>query len=927
MNDCGVAAAPGFGGRRHTFLIALVLAGASLVLLGAPTGHAEPAQPKTILVKFVPGVDGSSAVENNGDDPAAVTKTHVVVVDLKDGETVADGLADYRTSPEVAYAEPNVTYTAALDPPSDTLLSSQWALSRIQAFDAWTQYPGSYLSAVGSAVAVVDTGVDTTGADLSDGRVLSGASCLSGTCVSDSAADDNGHGTSVAGVLAGSANDSAGIAGEAFGSPVLPVKALDSAGSGTADSIAAGIIYAADNGARVVNLSLAGPFSQTICDAVSYATTAGALVVAAAGNEGWNLATYPAACPGAIGVGATDANDRTPFWSNYGYPNVFVSAPGVSILTTDRGGNYTTVDGTSIAAPYVSGLAALLFSQEPGRTVDAVKEILARTSEKVGSGTYGVDPYSTCDTCTWSGAYGYGRINAAAALYYPAPPPGNFFLSASPATVGQGKSTSLPVSVGSNSGYAGSVNLSVSGLPDGATATFASGSVSAPGSSQLTITAGSTTPAGDYTLTITGSDGTLVHSTTVTLSVVVPDFTISALQSTATVPRGQSASYAMYLGSVGGFTGTVTMSVTGLPTYATGSFTVSSLAVPGSTAVLVKTATTTPAGTYTLTIKATSGTTVHTATVTLNVVIPDFSVSSSQSTATIRQTQTATYPVSVNALNGFTGSIALSVTGYPSGASVSYSPSSVAAPGTSTLTVKTASTTPGGTYTVTIKGTSSTKVVRSTTVTLTVIAPDFAVSSSPSSATVLQGQSAVYPVTVDALNDFTGNIALTVTGYPSGATVTYAPSSVAAPGTSTLTVKTAATTAIGTYTLTLTGTSASRLVRTTKVTLVVNPVGDFDMTTSATTVTVKRGSFFSPYAYFKSLNGFYANVYFSNSTLPAGMTATWSKTYLLVYGTSTLSTTVKLAATTAAVPGTYTIDLIGTAGPIVHRVSLTVVVI
>jgi subtilisin family serine protease len=914
--------------KRQTLLIAAIVGAGALTLLGAPVGQADQAQPKTILVKFKPGVDGSSAVVSNGDDPMAVTKTDVVVVDLKDGETVEQGLADYGVSPEVAYAEPNATYTAALDSPSDPSFSSQWALTRIQAVDGWATYPGSYSASGGSVVAVVDSGVDATISDL-DGNVLtdSGADCVTGTCSSDAASDDNGHGTSVAGVLAATADNSVGIAGAAFSSPVLPVKVLDSAGSGTAASIAAGIIWAVDHGARVVNLSLAGPYSQTICDAVSYATATDALVVAAAGNNATSQATYPAACPGAIGVAATDANDRAPYWSNYGYPNVFVSAPGVSILTTLRGGGYATVDGTSIAAPYVAGLAAMLFSQDRHRTNGDVENILAQTADKVG-GTYGADPYSTCGTCTWNSLYGYGRINVANALYYPGSPPPNFSLSTSStsATVGQGKSATFPVSIGSIGGYAGALNLSVNGLPADATASFSPGSVTAPGSSQLTVTAASTTPVGDYTLTISGADGTTTHRTTVTLSVVAPDFTISASPASATVPRGQSTSYSVYLGSVGSFSGTATLSVTGLPTYATGTFSLSSLAVSGSSALTVKTATTTPAGTYTLTIKATSGTIVHTTMVTLTVVIPDFAVSASPSSATVHYTETATYPVAVGALNGFTGSIALTVTGYPTGSTVSYSPSSVAAPGNSTLTVKTSTTTPNGTYTLTITGTSSSRVVRTTKVTLTVIAPDFAVSTSPS-ATIQQGQSGVYPVAVDALNGFTGNISLTVTGYPSGATVSYLPSSVAAPGNSTLTVKTAGTTAVGTYTLTITGTSSSRVVRTTKVTLVVNPVGDFSMTASASTITVNRGSYFTPYTYLKALNGFYANVYFSKSTLPAGMTATFGKTYLLVSGTSTLSTSVKFAATTATVPGTYTVDLIGTCGPIVHTVTLTVVVV
>ena len=1015
---------------RRLLLTAAVAGAGALALLGAPAGQADPSANATILVKFQPGVDGSATVTNHGDVPTTTAETGVVLVGLKPGETVGQGLMDYGASPDVVYAEPNATYTGALEAPNDPSFSSQWALSRIHALDGWAKSPNSYGASGGPVIAVVDSGIDSTNPDLADGRVLtgSGANCLSGTCVADPASDDNGHGTSVAGVLDASTNNSVGIAGEAFSSPVLPVKVLDSSGFGSAETIAAGIIWAADRGARVVNLSIAGPFSQTICDAVTYATSAGALVVAAAGNNGSSAATYPAACPGAIGVAATDSSDSVPYWSNYGSPNVFVSAPGVSVLTTARGGGYTTVDGTSIAAPYVSGLAALLFSQDPSLTPVAVKTIIAKTADKVGSGSYGADPYSTCDTCTWNSLYGYGRIDVANALYYPDSPPPSFSLSASSAatTVGQGKTTSLPVSVGSNFGYGGNVNLSVSGLPAGATASFSSSSVAAPGSSQLTVTADSSTPLGDYTLTITGSDGTITqtstvtltvampdftisaspatatvgqgktkslsvsvgsnfgyggnvnlsvsglpadatasfssssvtapassqltvtaasttplgdytltitasdgtitHTSTVTLTVVIPDFTISASPASATVPRGQSTTYALSLGSVGGFSGAATLSVTGLPTYATGTFSLSSTALPGSSTLTVKTATTTPAGTYTLTIKGTSGTVVHTTTVTITVVIPDFSVSASPGSATLLTGQTATYAVAVNAVNGFTGNIALTVTGYPSGATVSMSPTSVAAGGTSTLTVKPAATTLGGTYTLTITGTSSAKVVRTAKVTLVFLAPDFTVSSSQTSATVLQGQSATYPVSVDVLRGFTGTIALTVSGYPSGATVSYLPSSVAAPGSSTLTVQTTATMAVGTYTLTITGTSSTKLVRTTKVTLVVNPVGDFLMTASAGTINVTRGSSALPYAYLNAQNGFYCNVYFSTSGLPAGMTATWGKTYLLVYGTSRLSVSVKLAATTATVPGTYTVNLVGTCGPIVHTAPLSVVV-
>jgi uncharacterized membrane protein len=385
--------------------------------------------------------------------------------------------------------------------------------------------------------------------------------------------------------------------------------------------------------------------------------------------------------------------------------------------------------------------------------------------------------------------------------------------------------------------------------------------------------------------------------------------------------------FAISLGSVGGFAGTASLAVSGTPTNATATLSASSAAVPGTATLTVKTSSNTTAGTYTLTIKGTSGSLSHSTTVTLNVVVPDFTVSASPSSGSVTQGQAATFSVSVGVLNGYTGTVTLTASGYPPSASVTYSPSSVAAPAGSTLTVKTAATTPGGTYTLTLTGTSSTKVVHTTTVTLTVIAPDFTVSSSAGPATILQGQSASYPIAVDVLNGFAGSVALTAAGYPTGATVTFAPSSVAAPGTSTLTLKTTGTTTIGTYTVTVTGTSASGLARTTKLTLVVNPAGDFTMSSTASAVTVKRGSSSSPTLSLNAQNGFYASVSFSTSALPTGMTATWSKTSVLVSGTTTVTNSVKLAASSSTVPGTYTINLVGTAGPIVHTVPLTVTVV
>jgi len=286
--------------------------------------------------------------------------------------------------------------------------------------------------------------------------------------------------------------------------------------------VAAGIIWAADHGARAMNLSLGGSsYSKTLCNAVSYALSHGSLVVVAAGNSGTSAASYPAACPGALGVAATDSNDLTPSWSNYGAPNVSVSARGVSIYSTYVGGGYATLSGTSMATPFVTGLAGLLFSQTPTRTPANVKTILASTSDKVGSVAYGSDPYGTCSGCTWNGTYGYGRIDVLAALSGSASTPSpDFTIGVSPSSVSvkRGKVASYTVSVGSVSGFSGMVALTVSGLPASTSASFTPASVSGSGSSTLRITTSTAAPRGTFTLTVTGSSGSLSHGKAVTLT-------------------------------------------------------------------------------------------------------------------------------------------------------------------------------------------------------------------------------------------------------------------------------------------------------------------------------------------------------------------------------------------------------------------------
>jgi uncharacterized membrane protein len=235
----------------------------------------------------------------------------------------------------------------------------------------------------------------------------------------------------------------------------------------------------------------------------------------------------------------------------------------------------------------------------------------------------------------------------------------------------------------------------------------------------------------------------------------------------------------------------------------------------------VSTATSIAAGTYPLTITATSGATVHSAAATLVVTAPpDFSLSAAPTSQNVVAGAGATYTAGVASLNGFAGDVALSLTGLPSGVgAASFSPQVIAGAGSSQLTVATLPTAPGGTYPLTITGTAG-GVTHTVAVTLVVSARDFALSVSPSSVTISRGQSAKYTVGVSVAGGSVGNVSLTVAGLPAGTTAVFSPNPVGSPGSSTLTVKTTSSTRRGTYTLRITGTSGS-LVHKATATLTV----------------------------------------------------------------------------------------------------------
>src|ERR1035437_65645 len=275
--------------------------------------------------------------------------------------------------------------------PNDAYFASQWHLATIQAPSAWN-------SSVGSAaqpIAIIDSGVDATHPDLSP-RIMAGWNFLSGNTDTH---DQMGHGSAVAGTLGAATNNLIGVAGVTWANPIMPLVVVDSTGYASYSNIASAITYAADHGARIVNISISGTSpSSALQSAVNYAWNKGTVVFAAAGNSSNSTLNYPAACDNVVAVSATDMNDTLASFSNYG-SWIDLSAPGNNILTTVSGGGYGTWWGTSFASPIAAGVSALALAVRPSLSASALVSLLETNSDDLG--VPGFDP-----------SFGWGRVNA-----------------------------------------------------------------------------------------------------------------------------------------------------------------------------------------------------------------------------------------------------------------------------------------------------------------------------------------------------------------------------------------------------------------------------------------------------------------------------------------------------------------------------------
>lgn len=309
----------------------------------------------------------------------------------------------------------------------------RYNMDHLDAPEAWA----CYWEGQAVVVAVLDTGVDLTHPDLA-ANLVAGKSFIAGQLTPD---DDNGHGSHVAGVVAAVANNG-GVIGVAPEARIMPVKVLNYAGSGTDTGVASGIIWAVNNGAQVINLSLGSVYnSPAIADAVSYAAEAGVVIVAAAGNcgdhnypfNGCNYEdqpAYPAALPEVIAVAATTESRQQASFSTSG-PYIEVAAPGSNIFSTYAYGEYAVFNGTSQASPHVAGLAALIWAHRPDYSATQVRNAISASA--VDLGPVGFDE-----------AFGHGLINAPAAVQLVYPPPLSRLLPAPAAELAPVAETFVP---------------------------------------------------------------------------------------------------------------------------------------------------------------------------------------------------------------------------------------------------------------------------------------------------------------------------------------------------------------------------------------------------------------------------------------------------------------------------------------------------
>ena len=515
-------------------IVPLLLSAAASALFGVPPAQAQRSAatfaPDEVLFALRPQahIEATGVSARIGRIYGRQTALNAFRVAVRRGGTVQQTIAELKKNPNVLYAEPNYVLSAFKDGtgPSDPFFSQQYAPQKTQAVAAWSLWKPT--TAV--TLAILDTGVDSAHPDLTKKMLRDAKGAVLGynaTDKSSNALDDHEHGTHCAGIAAAEGNNGIGIAGIAgWGASatnyvqIMPVKVLDSSGSGYTSWVSDGIIWATDHGAKVISLSLGGPDQNATLDsALAYAWSKGAIVVAAAGNDGVNTKYYPAGSAHVISVGATDSNDGLTYFSNWG-DWVKVAAPGLNIYSTLPNGAYGYLSGTSMACPHVAGEAALLMAQYPALSNDGISALILAQTDPVAPGSHAI-------------ASGAGRINVYKALTAaggngnggstgggnPAPTPSQALqLALTPATVVGGGKTIATLTLALPASTSG-LTVQLSGGP---LAPYSGSVIIASGQKSRTIGITAGYPEQDTPVQLTATGGTLTASVSLTVQGVRP---------------------------------------------------------------------------------------------------------------------------------------------------------------------------------------------------------------------------------------------------------------------------------------------------------------------------------------------------------------------------------------------------------------------
>ena len=352
-----------------------------------------------ILIEVKPGLSADAfdkLIKPHGGKARKVGQSNLHIVDLPGNASETAVLKQLEHRPEFKFAELDrlVESTMAVN---DPYIGSQWHINKIGASTAWDSSVGS-----GVTIAILDSGIESSHPDLKPNLVAGRNIYNNNTDVSDIC----GHGTAVAGAAAGAANNGIGVAGVAGAAKIMPLRiaywnTTYSSCYASYSTIASGITYAADNGARVANASYARvAASSSVLSAARYMKSKGGLVFVSAGNS--NVDEKITADPALVVVSSTTSSDTRSSFSSYGSA-VSLAAPGSGIWTTGLNGTYKSTNGTSFSSPIAAGVAAMMMSARPDLGPDTIQSLLYSTA--VDLGTAGRDIY-----------YGYGRVNAAAAV-------------------------------------------------------------------------------------------------------------------------------------------------------------------------------------------------------------------------------------------------------------------------------------------------------------------------------------------------------------------------------------------------------------------------------------------------------------------------------------------------------------------------------